>query len=148
MDELLNSEFTKELKAVGLDKININLKDIEDITSLDGKNLSNITNQRLTAYVFSITQYQLYIQLHHNIRNVEYSRAKVAFEQALNKALVGIGGKNPVKEKTAVAMEDPELQRLQKEMLAAEARSTLFNKVPEAFTEVANSLKKELNLRD
>jgi len=147
MEYKLNTEVSKELQVVGLDKVNVNLKDIEAAITLNGRSLSSIPDEKLSAYVYNLAQYQLYIQLHYNIRNVEYTRAKVAFERALNKAIAGIEGKQTIKEKTAKAMEDINLLRLEENMLEAETKLLIFHKIPETFTEVANALKKELGLR-
>jgi hypothetical protein len=149
MLEEIKQEIATELKKVRLLDYAPDMKGVEEILQLKGRNLSTLSETKLSEYVFTITQYQLYLQLHHNIRNIEYLTAEGEYERAVDKALIGLPDKKQtVKEKIATAIEtNPHIKELLVKMEKARNRHILFNKIPDAFIEWGNAIKKELSIR-
>lgn len=142
------SKILNELQLTGLHTLDQDIEEISSINSLRGRDLSSLSDTKLSYYTFIAVQYQMYLQLHYNVRRIEYLQAKRAYEFALNKALASIPGKQTVKEKIGEAMKDPDLVKLESELADAENKYHLLDKMPEALLEIANSLKKELSLRN
>jgi uncharacterized membrane protein len=141
------ADILEELRITGLSSINKDLAGIESILALRGQDLSVLTEKKLSEYIYTATQYQLYLQFHYNVRYVEYLKAKRKFDVALNRELVKMTSKQTVKEKIAEAMQQEDLAILESNVASLEAKYNLLNKIPESFSELANALKKDLSLR-
>jgi hypothetical protein len=123
-------------------------EEVDRILSLSGRELTNLTDSKLSQYLFTLTNHITYVQLHYNIRNMWHLRAKGKYELELNKALAEMASsKLTVKEKTAKAMENPKLTELYEDWKSKEAQYTMLHKIPESLLEVANSIKKEMTIR-
>jgi hypothetical protein len=145
----IKKDLVEELSKAKLLDYTPDMKGIEAILQLKGRDLSTLSEDKLSECVFVITQYQLYLQLHHNIRNIEYLNLENQFDRALNSALLKVADKKlTVKEKMAVAMEgNTELQELEDNAFRAKSKYLLFNKIPDSLIEWGNAIKKELSIR-
>jgi hypothetical protein len=123
---------------------------VDEVMNLSGRDLNNIPTVKISEYIYTITQYVLYVQLISNVNRVKYKEKSRLFNARLRKAYVDakIDKRLTSAEKQALAMSyDSGLDVLEKEVSDLESQVILLDKVPENFLEIANSLKKELSLR-
>ena len=148
MEDQYKEDILNELNITGLSSIDKDLEGMNRVLKLKGKDLTSLTDRKLSECQFITTQHQIYLQLCYNVRYVEYLKAKRKYELALNKEVSKIEGKQTIKEKTAQVMEKKYLIELEEELSKCESRYTLLNKMPEAFVELANAIKKEMSIRN
>lgn len=150
MSDLLQQSLTDTF----LDQIQIKGDILSTALSYDGETITNLTDSKLSATLYDLSKYQVYLQLHANIRTTTLISAKRAYNNELRKTMVSLSdmklpSKMTVKEKEAKAMEEnPRLQELELKLEEAEKQEALFRKVPEQTLELVNALKKELSRRE
>jgi len=147
----VNDKLLRELEASFLHKVVPKDAILEQVLSLDGEALTNLTAVRLSQMSFTLSQYVVYLQMQYNVRLAKYKQAKRIFETKLYRALSEMGstGKLTVAEKKAKAVEESEeLKLLEEEMAQAEAEEILFSKIPDQIVEMLNTIKKELSRRE
>ena len=147
---ITNDDLTKSLEEVGLDLVVPNNEALREALTLDGSMLSSLTNQKISSMIFTLSRFQLYLQVHSNVRTLNHKKAKREFEKELNSTLIQL--KCPksytVKEKVAQAfIENPNLTDMEEKVVNAEGHEILFHKTPESILEIINALKKELSTR-
>jgi hypothetical protein len=138
------------LEETFLNKIAIDGDVLARALSYDGEAITNLTDTQLSSTLYDLSKYQIYLQLHANIRTANYAAAKRAFESELGKVLISLkaSSKATSKEKIALAIQHNErLQQLEENVATTEMEEILFRKVPEQAVELVNALKKELSRR-
>lgn len=147
----MSESLSQSLNDTFLDQIQINGSVLSTVLSYDGETITNLTDKQLSSTLFDLSRYQVYLQLHANIRVTTLISAKRAYANELRRTLINmseIKGKLTVKEKEARAMDqNPKLQELEEALEEAEKQEALFRKVPEQTLEIVNALKKELSRR-
>lgn len=132
-----------------LDKISVDSSVLSEALSIDGEAMTNLTSQKLTAMSYNLSRYQVFLQLHANVRVANHLRAKRDFRIELGKTLVNLTSKGTVAEKTAIALEtNPRLAELDQLVSDTEREEVLFKDVPRQSIELINSIKKELSRRE
>lgn len=150
MDEH-NEQLTQCLADTFLDQIQLDGNVLSEALSLDGEAITTLPDRQLSAMVYNLSRYQVYIQLHANVRTANLLTAKRIYESELNVALVSLKApaKATVKEKLALAFDqNPKLKNLDESVAIAEREEALFKKVPEQTVHLVNSLKKEMGRRE
>jgi hypothetical protein len=142
-------QLSKCLEDTGLSEVAPNLEALKEALSIDGTKLGTLTSQKISSLIFTLSRYQLYLQLQCNIRSVKRNTAKRQFEIEQGKALIKLpSSKLTVKEKAAKVLEEHEgLANLESKYATADDECTLFHKTPEMVLEIINALKKELSIR-
>jgi len=137
------------LEETGLGSITPQPEALKEALSIDGTMLGTLSAQKISSLIFTLTRYQLYLQLQSNMRTVKRDSTKRRYELELGKTMIKLQkSKLTVKEKAAQALEDnPNLAVLEENWYKAESEATLFHKTPEMVMEIANALKKELSVR-
>ena len=124
-----------------------NKDQLAEALSLQSDELSALTERELSKYIYTLSQYIVYLQVQCNSRHIKYLESKRRYELALAKGSISIEAKT-LKEKARIALSnDPELQKYEKILRITEADYMLFEKIPESVTELVNALKKELSIR-
>lgn len=150
-EQVMSNSLEKALSDTFLDQIQINRSILETALRYDGEQITNLTDKSLSATLYDLSRYQIYLQLHANIRLTTLISAKRAYQNELRRTVIRMSEmkeKMTVKEKEARAIEDnPILRQLEEEFEEAEKQEALFRRVPEQTIELVNALKKELSRR-
>lgn len=149
---MMDSDIAKRLSA-SLDETKIDLivpdmEELDKVLTMKSSRLSSLSDAVLTQYIYSLSQYSVYLQAQSNMKNIEFLEAKRAFEYALAVALSKDDTKKTIKEKENIALvSSPEVQKLEKDMRIKSADVKLFEKIPDRVEELINAFKKELSNR-
>jgi hypothetical protein len=149
MSNQYEQEILTCLSGLGLDSIAPNEAVFREALSLAGEDISSMPINRISKLIFTLSQYQVYLQLQANIQSAKYRKAKRDFELELNRTLIQVKeSKMTIKEKTAKAFEiNEQLSVLEEAMTVAEGKDIALHKIPESALEIINALKKELSIR-
>lgn len=148
MNDAVKDRIAQSLLDTRLGSISPDYEEIETILSLKGSRLSFLTSKDLTHYIYSLSQYLIFLQVQVNIRNIKYIDAKKAYETALAREMSTKDTKRTLKEKTSeVLLSSEKLQQLSQALQVKEADYRLFDKIPDHILELVNALKKELATR-
>ena len=147
MDKDILAKLTQSLADTKLDKVNPDKTVVENVLTLQSHQLPTLTDSELSQNIYTLSQYLVFLTIQCNARNIKYLEAKRTFDFALAREVSKREGKT-VKEKEAMALlNSEELQVLEKDLRLKEADFILFDKIPEAMSELVNAFKKELGLR-
>ena len=146
MSDSYESNLQRSLESCGLDLIVPDGSAFREALSLDGTQISSLSNEKLQSIIYTLSRYLMYLQLQYNVRSAKHVKAKRDYELALSKALVTVkGSKLTVKEKTAIALESDESLALLEELsMKTEGEEIVFKRTPDAIVEMINSLKRAL----
>lgn len=147
MDKDIIELLEKSIVDTKIDLIQPDKELLEVVLSLQGNNINALSEQQLSSYIFVLSQYQHFLQVQANYKDIRYSNAKRDYEFSLAKAVSAIEGKTVKGKELKALISSENLQYLEKQLRLREADSMLFSKVPETLSEMANALKKELGLR-
>lgn len=147
--KISNTDLVTELNNIGfIDCLDKDTDSLKLVLSLRGKDLSSISDKKLSEHLLNLTRYHAYLTVHYNFRNIEYVTSKRKYDMELNKKIISVEGKGlTVKEKTSIAMEDPEVMVFYNDFVAKERLFLLLKNLPESLTELANAIKKEMSVR-
>lgn len=147
MDSKTKDKIEKSLEVSKLSSIHPDEDELSATLALKSSDLASLTDQDLSRSIFTLAQYQVWLQTYCNIKHIVYLDAKRVFEIALTRASKNLDGKT-LKEKSQKALEaDSALQSLERDLKAKEHDYFLFDKIPETISDLANALKKELSIR-
>jgi hypothetical protein len=147
MDKDILESITKSLDSTKIDMISPEPDILNKVLTLQSTQIQVLTEYDITRYIYVLAQYQIFLQVQCNVRNIRYLDSKRRYEFQLARELSNFEGKT-VKERTSTALlNSPDLQDLEKEMKIKEADYLLFDKIPDAIAEMSNALKKELSIR-
>lgn len=145
MDKAISDKLVISLNETQIDLIDPDKDEIERVLKVKSSQISNLSEDMLTRYIYSLSQYLVFLQVQSNVRNIKYMDFKGVFELALHIEMSKVDAKTvKEKENTAILSSD-KLQKMQLELreLAADAR--LFEKIPDRVEELINAFKKELS---
>lgn len=147
MDQEITDKLLSSLSDTKIDLIDPDKDELSAVLSLKSHQLSTLNEESLTKYIYSLSQYLIYLQVQSNVRNVKFLEAKRCFEIELYKEMNKFEAKT-VKEKENMALLSSEhLQKLEKDMRIKSADYKLFEKLPDHISELINAFKKELSNR-
>lgn len=148
LDPEIADKLEESLAATCLDKISPSQIPLQRVLSLVGNDLSALVDKELSSYIYTLAQYQVFLQAQCNSRHIKFLEAKRAFDLGVARELNTSDGKRTVKERTnGILLTNTLVQELEKDMRIKEADFLLFDKIPEAVAELTNALKKELSIR-
>jgi len=148
-EDKVEDSLSRSLTETYLDQISVDSDILAEALRVDGEAMTNLTSKKLSAMSFNLARYQVFLQLHANVRVANHLKAKRDFKIELGKTLVGLKEKVTIAEKTAIALEqNKQLAALEKELAYAEREEALFKDIPRQSIELINSMKKELTRRE
>lgn len=148
MDPIIAKRLARSLDETKIDLIAPDQDELDTILTLKSHRLSTLSEQILTQYIYSLSQYSIFLQAQSNMRNIEFLEAKRSFEIALASETNKDNEKKTVKEKENNALlGSPRLQELELDMRVKSSDFKLFEKIPDRVEELINAFKKELSNR-
>jgi len=148
MDQEIKDTIIRTLNETKIDLIEPDKTEIEIVLQLKSSHLASSSEEDLTRYIYTLSQYIVFLQVQSNARNIRFIEAKRSYELALSKECSKIPDKKTVKEREQTALLGNEsLQELEKNLRVKEADYRIFEKVPDHISEIINALKKELQNR-
>ncbi len=120
---------------------------IDAVLAVSSNELSTMSDYDISKCIYTLAQYQVWLQVYCNMKHIKYLEAKRTFDIALSKVTASLSAKT-LKEKNQQAIENnKQLQELEKDLKIKEHDYLLFDKIPDSISELANALKKELSIR-
>lgn len=147
MEKDILDRISKSLNDTKIDLIAADSGALEKALAITGRNLFSLSEEEISQHIYTITQHLIFVQLQCNGRRIKYIEAKRAYEMELARLITKSTAKT-VKERTSECLiEHDHLRNLEKQMRICEADVTLFDKIPEHISELANALKKALSTK-
>lgn len=143
----IKSKIEDSLSDTYIDQVSPDGDSLKKILSLSGYELNALDDSIVTQYIYTLTQYLVFLQVQTNVRQIKYLDTKRQYELALSKAIANTSGKT-IKERSKLALiENDAVQKLEQSFKVAEADYILFTKIPDSILELINAFKKELSIR-
>lgn len=119
---------------------------IEEISSFDYSNLDTLSPAKLESYMGALSQYLIFLQKHVNQLKIGYDSATRTYQEAIQEESLKKDGKT-MKEKEARASVMEEIRQAALEVQISKARLDKYEKVPDHFKELLQSIKKVYSAR-
>lgn len=147
MDKEVKDQLTQSLSETYIDRINPDKGELDRVLTLRSDHLASLADTEISRYIYTLSQYVVFLTVQLNARHIKFLEAKRSYEFSLAQVVTKTEAKT-IKEKVNTALSTNEdLQKKEKRLRVLESDFILFEKVPEAVTELANALKKELAVR-
>ena len=120
---------------------------INEVFSLDVKNLDSIDETLLSKYIVALSQYLVFFDFELNKLKVKYSLNKKVFDDALFKRTSKIKGGTLTEKKRIVLEEHDALKEMDEKVVEIKSQMTLLEGLHDSIENLIFSLKRELTRR-